>query len=296
MSVRPKPAPTATAAASVDRLTHVLQAGLQKLTLEVEETEMPYGSKRSSADSVKSNVEALGLELNNMYSPLIRTGATSKLLGPRLSTVTLRRTNTGTAPGVVYDDNSTVLIISADSGYGNKYLQYITKVRAGMTTAELPNIQYSFPVPQRNGSAWPSAYVTKARGHLLGLIKEATLESIGQSEFSHDYEQPLSKIFVFFKRPVSGSDRLRNDGPYIYLGRFKAQNDQNMIRPGMGNDAPSFSDSHSGRITSIGLKPFEMPARDPRAQIRQMTPPLQATEIVESDLAQVIHLLNGIKL
>jgi hypothetical protein len=282
----------------VDRLTHVLQAGLQKLTLEAEETEMPYGSKRSSAGSVKqSNVGALGLEVNNPYFASVRAGGVSTRLGPRLSTVTLRRANTGTAPGVVYDGNATVLIISADSGYADKYLNYLMKVRAGKTTAELPNIQYSFPTPQNRGQ--PSAYVKNARAHLLGLIKEATLESIGQIEFSHDYEQPFSQIYVFFKRPVTGSDALRNDGPYIYFGRFKALNDQNMIRAGMGNDASSFTDVNMSRITSIGLRPFDNPvasASNPRARMSQMMMPSQTTEIVESDLAIVIRLLGGMTL
>lgn len=299
MSARPKQVSLdmASKVGSVDRLTHVLQAGLQKLNLEAEETEMPYGSKRSSAGSVKSNVEALGLELNNLYFASVRTGSSPKRLGPRLSTVTLRRTNTGTAPGVVYDDNATVLIISADSGYTDRYLDYLMKVRAGKTTAELPNIQYSFPIPQNRGQ--PSAYVKNARAHLLGLIKESTLESIGQAGFSRDFEQPLSKIYVFFKRPVSGSDALRNDGPYIYFGRFKAMNDQNMIRPGLGDEASSFTDFNLNRITSIGLKPFDTPAppaSNPRAQMSQMSAPSEATELVESDLAIVIRLLGGMTL
>lgn len=295
MSARPKPAAAAPLArASLD---DVLRAGFQKLCLQADDTEMPYGAKRSSAGAVKSNVEALGLELKNLYSPSVRAGGTPKLLGPRLSTVTLRRPNTGTAPGVVHDANATVLIISADSGYGDKYLDYLMKVRAGKTTAELPNIQYSFPVPQNKGQ--PSAYVKNARAHLLGLIKEATLESIGQTDFSRDYEQPLSKIYVFFKRPVTGSDALRNDGPYIYFGRFKALNDQNMILAGMGDEAPSYTDFNLSRITSIGLKPFDTPAApagNPRAQMSQLTMPSQATEIVESDLAIVIRLLGGMTL
>ena len=104
------------ASPEADRLTQVLQAGFQKLCLEADGTDMPYGAKRSSAGAGKSNVDALGLELNSLYFPSVRTGGAPKLLGPRLSTVTLRRANTGTAPGVIYDENATVLIISADSG------------------------------------------------------------------------------------------------------------------------------------------------------------------------------------
>jgi hypothetical protein len=284
-AAQPTAAPRARAS-----LDDVLRAGFQKLCLEADATETPYGSKRSSAGSVKSNVEALGLELNNLYFPSVRAGGVSKRLGPRLSTVTLLRTNTGTAPGVVYDDNATVLIISADSGYGNKYLDYLMEVRAGKTTAELPNIQYSFPTPQNRGQ--PSAYVKNARAHLLGLVKEATLESIGQAEFSRDYEQPLSKIYVFFKRPVTGSDALRNDGPYIYFGRFKALNDQNMIRVGMGNEASSFTDSNLSRITSIGLKPFDIPAAPMDNPRVRMSMPNDATGLVEEDIDTVIRLLQ----
>lgn len=281
------------ASPEADRLTQVLQAGFQKLCLEADGTDMPYGAKRSSAGAVKSNVDALGLELNSLYFPSVRTGGAPKLLGPRLSTATLRRANTGTAPGVIYDENATVLIISADSGYGDKYLDYLMKVRAGKTTAELPNIQYSFPVPQNRGQ--PSAYVKNARAHLLGLIKEATLESINQAGFSKDSEQPLSKIYVFFKKPVTGSDALLNQGPYIYFGRFKALQDQNMIRAGTGNEAPAYSDFNLSRITSIGLKPFDTPAAPDNPRVR-MNMPNDVTSLVEEDIETVVRLLEKMQI
>ena len=285
MSARPK-----TESVEMSRLAQVLWAGFEKLSLE-----MPYGSKRSSAGAVKSNVESLGLQLKSPFFQTVTSGPFPKRLGRRLSTVTIRRTNTGTAPGVVFDESSTVLIINAESGYGDKYLDYLMKVRAGKTTAELPNIHYFFPVSQNSSQS--SAYVTKARAHLLNLIKEATLESIGKAEFSNDFEQPLTKIFVFFKIPVTGLDALRNDGPYIYFGRFKALNNQSMIQP--GDKSSSFTDAYLNRITSIGLRPFDTPkppASNPRLNLQQMSAPLQATEVVEGDLEVVIQLLGKMSL
>jgi hypothetical protein len=287
MSVRTAPAAPAARARGRNTLDEVLCAGFQKLGLDVEDTDMPY--KRGSSGAVKSNVDALGLELKSLYFPSVREDPTTmKRLGPRLSTVTLRRANTGTAPGVVYDENATVLIISADSGYTDKYLDYLNAVRSRKATADLPDIEYSFPVPRNKQEA--SSYVEKAQGHLRGLITEATLESIGKSDFSNDYEQPLSKIYVFFKRPVTGSDALRSDGPYIYFGRFKAQPESRLLRNGPGG--PSFTDLEMNRVKSIKLRAFDTPPAPPFNSRAQMSMPTAVTSVVEADVEVVVRLLK----
>lgn len=297
MSTRPAvSAPVGTPVAAVDRLAQVLSAGLRKLTLDAEDTGPYGGGKRSAGGDAKSNVETLGLALSNTYFPAttITSDTTAKLLGPRLSTVTLRRSNKGQAPGVVFDNYSTVLIISADSRYtGNRYLSFLNAVRAGTATADLPNIEYDFPVPQKKQDA-PSTYVKKAGLHLFDLVKQATLESIGQSDFTHDYEQALSKIYLFFKRPVSGADVQRTDGPYIYFGRFKAMPDKRLITS-YGGGPPSFDRLNTNRVKSIRLRAFDTPV--PPASIPvSLNTPTNMTKINEADLDMVVRLLQRLTL
>lgn len=301
MSIR-RTRDASTTAASPDRLSAVLTAGLHKLSLSALESggakenadasdeTGAYGSKRSLSGSVtskESNVEALGLELNSMYFPSVKIGGTATRLGPRLSTVTLQRPNTGTAPGVVFDGNATVLIISADSGYADKYLSFINAARARKPTAQLPDIEYSFPVPQNRNE--PSAYVKNARRHMLNIVKSATLESIGQADFTHDYEQPLTKIYVFFKRTVSGAAALLKEGPYVYLGRFKALPNRRLVSDyGAG---PVLTDLNLSRITSLFLRPFDTPEA-PEDSIVQSMKPRNETAVVDKDVERVIALLE----
>lgn len=280
-----------------DRLTAVLSASLHNLSLagleragdteDTEDTEMPYGNKRSMSGSVKSNVAALGLELNSLYFPSVRIGDTRVRLGKRLSTVTLRRPNTGTAPGVVFDSNATVLIINATSGYSDRYLSFINKARVGAPTAQLPDIEYSFPIPQGRMDA--SAYVKNARRHLVGLIKSATLESTGQSDFTHDYEQPLSKIYVFIKKPVSGYEATLPEGPYIYLGRFKTLPNERLVTD-YGNGR-QYSSLNENRLSSLKLRPFDTPTAPDNPTVQSSKPSTETTTVQE-DIQIVIGLLE----
>lgn len=290
MSVRVAPDASVVCAREKNTLDEVLRAGFQKLGLDVDDTDMAYGNKRGFSGNEKSKVDALGLELKSLHSPEVRAGpTTTKRLGPRLSTVTLNRANTGTAPGVVYDDNATVLVISADSGYSDNYLSYLNDVRAGNATSVLPHIDYSFPKSKNKREV--SDYVKKAEGHLRGLVKEATLESIVKHAFSHDYEQPLSKIYVFFKIPVTGADARRSDGPYIYFGRFKAQSDPRLIR--RGPEGLSYTDVDIDQVHSIKLLPFDTPPA-PQSNFRaQMSmPTLAVTSVIEADVDKVVRLLE----
>lgn len=298
--IRSKSAPLATPT-SLDRLTCVLQAGLQRLAIQAEETDA-YGKKRSVDGRVMSNVENLGLLLKNPLYPRVNfwlfnsltnreIKKESKLLGPRLSTVILRRPNTGTAPGVVYDDDSTVLIISLDSGYSNEYLGYLKAARMGKKPPLLPTIQYSFPVPQNK--LQPSTYVKNARGHLLSLIRQATSKETEQADFSYDHEQPFSKIHVFFKIPVTGTDGMNNSGPYIYFGRFKAVKDDNMISYVTGQGR--LTDTKNNEITSIKLEPFDGP-KPGTTSSEAPNMPSASTKIAETDLDSVTKKLEKPKI
>lgn len=292
MSIRP--VATGVAPQKEDRLTQVLSAGLQKLVLDAEDTGPYGGGKRSVGGDAKSNVETLGLALSNTYFPAttITNGTTAQLLGPRLSTVTIRRSNRGTAPGVVFDNYSTVLIISADSRYtGDRYLRFLNAVRAGEATTHLPNIQYDFPAPQNEVA---STYVKNAGIHLFDLVKEATLESISKHDFTHDYEQPLSKIYLFFKLPVSGAAAQREDGPYIYFGRFKAMPDKRLVTS-YGGGPPEFYRLNTKLVKSIGLQPFDTPAL-PTSIRMPLNTPMTMTKINEEDLDTVVSLLEKLTL
>jgi len=290
MSFRVAPDASVVCAREKNTLDEVLRAGFQKLGLDVDDTDMAYGNKRGSSGNVKSKVDGLGLELKSLHFPSVREGpATTKRLGPRLSTVTLNRANTGTAPGVVYDDNATVLVISAGSGYSDNYLSYLKGVRAGNATSVLPHIDYSFPKSKNKPEV--SDYVKNAEGHLRGLVKEATLESIKKHAFTNDYEQPLSKIYVFFKIPVTGADARRSDGPYIYFGRFKAQSDPRLIR--RGPVGLSYTDVEIVRVDSIKLRPFDtLPAPSSNFRAQMSMPTLAVTSVIEADVDKVVSLLE----
>ena len=245
---------TCTSDTFVDRLTRVLEVGVKHLALVTNQATDIAAPKRKHDETKLSPIEALGLFLRHDTQPTVKIDGKFVALERNMN-VDLYRGNHGLDRGVYFDDFATVLIISPQidkyRDYG--YEAYKHAVQKKVQTKLLPVIKYALPISSNRYT--PSSYVTEARTHLLGLIEEAALESRGDQKFSNDYEQPLSKIYVFEKNVFSGNPKDRT-GSYKFLGRFKAL--------GVLQGEPISRYFDYNKLTHIDLKAFDPPQIGPR--------------------------------
>jgi hypothetical protein len=278
MSLRPaakaSDEPTALLAGKQLELSEALKA---LLTLDDLKGTEGYKRPREGPDEI----EKLGLLLKNPYYPRV---SVSGLGIRRLGSVTLFRENNG-AKGVYFTDYATVLIISADSSkYLDKYGEFLRRAKAGFTTAMLPQIEYAFPAPDLGKPV--TKYIQNGRAHLASLAAAATKEKLGTHNWTYSFEQPHTKIFIFFKIPATGIARFSNQGQYLCLGRFAAVERTDVLSaPFKKPEEMAKSLVAKGGMTSIYLKAFDPPA-PPKFLERDVKPSV----IQGDDLQKVVDL------
>ena len=278
MSLRPAAKagdePTALLAGKQLELSEALKA---LLTLDGLESTDGYKRPREGPDEL----EKLGLLLKDPYYPKV---SMSGLGVRRLGSVTLFRENNG-AKGVYFSDYATVLIISADSSkYLDKYGEFLRRAKAGFTTSLLPLIEYAFPAPDL-GKPF-TKYIQHSRAHLALLAAAATKEKLGTHDWTYPFEQPHTKIYLFFKIPATGVARFSNQGQYLSLGRFEAVERTDVLSaPFKKPEEIAKGLVAKGEMTSIFLKAFDPPA-PPKFLERDVKPSV----IQGDDLQTVVDL------
>lgn len=246
------------------------------LTLDDLESTDGYKRPREGPDEL----EKLGLLLNDPYYPKV---SMSGLGVRRLGSVTLFRENNG-AKGVYFTDYATVLIISADSKYLDKYGEFLRRAKAGFATSLLPLIEYAFPAPDKGKAV--TKYIQNARAHLASLAAAATKEKLGTHNWTYSFEQPHTKIYLFFKIPATGVARFSNQGQYLCLGRFAAVERTDVLSaPYKKPEEMAKGLVAKGEMTSIYLKAFDPPT-PPKFLERDIKPSV----IQGDDLQTVVDL------
>lgn len=263
MSLRDHSAPSPPA---VDRLAAVLAIGALKLD---DGNDVPTDVKRGRSDPI----EGLGLSLDGHLEARSLIPPETRL-ARRLATVELRRSNYG-GRGVVFNDVATVLIIGGEhSKYANSYLDYVQAVQNGVSTTNLPRVAYELPIAGEMQNSLQ--YVQQSRRRMVSLSQAASA-----NDFSFVHEQPFSKVFVFFKLPVSRDRQKEPTGSYVFFGRFRVDTGLKMQ---FRDTLPMF----------VHLVPFDIPRvamPTPRRAFLAPRQPVQDAEKVEGDVAQMIVLL-----
>jgi len=245
MSVREDVAVPTRNDASVSRLTQILELGMSTMSIKSPMMDNMGQNQINTAARNMVPIKNMGL---NLWSAILPTGPNQITRGQTtviedrlltdLATYRLRRPNTG-SQGVVWSDEdgneATVLFISNNSNYEDSYLNYLEALIS--QRADTPDVVYDYPkIPDGNRESVrdPSSmasYQNKPRPHFKKL-KERSRTDPASGNFSNTYDQPHTKIYLFYKIPVTRDAQSLPYGPYLYFGRFQAvyDNDKDQIR------------------------------------------------------------------
>ena len=221
-------------------------------------------------------LESMGLYLASSVAPFTLDAVNQvKISLKEMATFRLGRGNFG-ARGVVwarYDlgnrYDATALFISKGNKYNDNYLSFLrimNENRINGTNIQLPDILYDYP-RTADPTLRPdtNSYQSKAAAMFDQLKIEAHHGTPSVSSF---HTQSSSKIYVFFKIPVSGDEKYQR-GPYLFFGRFA------VVPPVFGDD-----------IHQIRLRFFKPPLS---AQIEYQKIP----EVTDDDVESVISILSS---
>lgn len=240
MSVRKDVAVPARNDASLSRLTQILELGMSTMSIKSPMMDNMGQNQINTAAHNMVPITNMGL---NLWSAILPTGPNqitreqTTVIKDRvltdLATYSLRRPN-NRSQGVVWSDEkgneATVLFISNNSNYEDSYLNYMEALIA--RRADTPEVVYDYPKLSNKTSesmidpSKAANYQNKAAAHFKKL-KERSRTDPASGDFSKPYYQPHTKIYLFYKIPVTKAAQSLPYGPYLYFGRFQAVYDDN---------------------------------------------------------------------
>jgi len=268
------------------RLKKILELGMAAMSIKSPLDNMEQNQINTAARNMDS-IHTMGLNLASAVLPtgpnLItreRTKVVEDRLLTDLATYRLRRPN-NRSPGVVWSDEvgneATVLFISNNSEYDDSYLNYLEALIA--KRANTPDVVYDYPKTPNRGmfdERNTESYQKQAAAH-LNKLKEKSRTDPASGNFSNAYDQPHTKIYLFYKIPVTGEAQALPYGPYLYFGRFQAVYDNNNNR--------------------IRLQKFVVPQQDQANEIRvvslrDLAPTVDLGKVTGSDVNTVYSNLS----